>query len=115
MLTKLAVFAAGLLCGTAGVKILASKDAKKVYSHTTAAVLRAKDSVMETVTLIRENADDVLAEAKAINAARAAEEEGTVVEDCGSGKDECRCAAEDCVCEAEAGAEEEADADGKTE
>ena len=115
MLTKLAVFAAGLLCGTAGVKILASKDAKKVYSHTTAAVLRAKDSVMETVTLIRENADDVLAEAKAINASRAAEEEGTVVEDCGSGKDECSCAAEDCVSEAKAGAEEEAAADGKTE
>ena len=108
MLTKLAVFAAGLLCGTAGVKILASKDAKKVYSHTTAAVLRAKDSVMETVTLIRENADDVLAEAKAINASRAAEEEGTVVEDCGCGKDEC-------CCEPEDGAEEDVAADGKTE
>ena len=38
----LGLFAAGVLFGTAGLKILSSKDAKKVYSHTTAAVLRAK-------------------------------------------------------------------------
>ena len=37
----LGLFAAGVLFGTAGLKILSSKDAKKVYSHTTAAVLRA--------------------------------------------------------------------------
>ena len=30
---KLGIFAAGLLFGTAGVKILSSKDAKKVYTH----------------------------------------------------------------------------------
>ena len=36
----LGLFAAGVLFGTAGLKILSSKDAKKVYSHTTAAVLR---------------------------------------------------------------------------
>ena len=41
----LGLFAAGVLFGTAGLKILSSKDAKKVYSHTTAAVLRAKDCV----------------------------------------------------------------------
>ena len=39
----LGLFAAGVLFGTAGLKILGSKDAKKVYAHTTAAVLRAKD------------------------------------------------------------------------
>lgn len=38
----LGLFAAGVLFGTAGLKILSSKDAKKVYSHTTAAVLRAR-------------------------------------------------------------------------
>ena len=43
----LGLFAAGVLFGTAGLKILGSKDAKKVYSHTTAAVLRAKDCVMQ--------------------------------------------------------------------
>ncbi len=78
-LTKLAVFAGGMLFGTAGLKILGSKDAKKVYAHTTAAVLRAKDSVMETVTVLRENADDILAQARAINDARAKEEE--IIED----------------------------------
>ena len=61
---KLGIFAAGLLFGTAGVKILTSKDAKKVYTHTTAAVLRAKESVMKTVTDVRENAGDILADAK---------------------------------------------------
>ena len=77
---KLAIFAGGVLFGTAGVKLLSSKDAKKVYTHTTAAALRVKDTVMTTVTNIRENADDLLADAKAINEARAAQEE--VVEDC---------------------------------
>ena len=36
------VFAAGVLFGTAGIKLLSSKDAKKVYTNCTAAVLRAE-------------------------------------------------------------------------
>ena len=40
---KLGLFAAGVLFGTAGIKLLGSKDAKKVYAHTTAAALRAKE------------------------------------------------------------------------
>lgn len=44
---KIALFAGGTLFGTAGVKILASDDAKKVYTQCTAAVLRAKDCVMK--------------------------------------------------------------------
>lgn len=78
---KIALFATGVLFGTAGIKLLSSKDAKKVYSHTTAAVLRAKDTVMGTVTAVRENAEDVYAEAKAINADRAVKAEAVVVED----------------------------------
>ena len=78
---KLGLFAAGLLFGTAGIKVLSSKDAKKVYTHTTAAVLRAKDSVMETVTTVRENAEDIYADAKAINEQRAKEAAAAVVED----------------------------------
>lgn len=78
---KLGLFAAGLLFGTAGIKVLSSKDAKKVYTHTTAAVLRAKDSVMETVTTVRENAEDIYADAKAINEQRAQEATAAVVED----------------------------------
>lgn len=81
MMKKLGLFAAGVLFGTAGIKVLSSKDAKKVYTHTTAAVLRAKDSVMETVTTVRENAEDIYADAKAINEQRAEEAAAAVVED----------------------------------
>ena len=77
---KLGLFAAGVLFGTAGIKLLGSKDAKKVYAQTTAA-LRAKDSVMTAVTAVREGADDVYAEAKAINAQRTEAETANVVED----------------------------------
>lgn len=74
-LGKLGAFVGGVLFGTAGIQILSSRDAKKVYVHTTAAALRAKESVMRTVTTVRENADDILAEAKQINEERAAAEE----------------------------------------
>ncbi len=40
---KTGIFAAGVLFGTAGIKILSSKDAKKFYTNFTAAVLRAKE------------------------------------------------------------------------
>lgn len=69
------VFAAGVLFGTAGIKILSSKDAKKVYTNCTAAVLRAKDCVMKTVSKVQENAEDIYAEAQQINEDRAAAEE----------------------------------------
>ena len=71
---KTGIFAAGVLFGTAGIKILSSRDAKKVYTHCTAAVLRAKEGVMKTVTNIQENAEDIYAEATQINEERAAEE-----------------------------------------
>lgn len=78
---KLVMFAAGVLFGTAGIKLLSSKDAKKAYTHTTAAVLRAKDSVMKTVTTARENVEDIYSDAKAINEQRAEDEAAAVVED----------------------------------
>lgn len=78
---KLGLFAGGVLFGTAGIRILSSREAKRVYAHTTAAALRAKDDIMTTVTTIRENAGDILADAKAINEERAAAAE-EVVEDC---------------------------------
>ncbi|HJB57642.1 MAG TPA: hypothetical protein H9714_08840 [Candidatus Flavonifractor intestinipullorum] len=74
MYQKLALFAGGALFGSAGVKLLSSRDAKKAYTHMTAAALRMKDSVMTTVTTVQENAADILAEAQDINAARAAQE-----------------------------------------
>lgn len=78
---KIGLFLGGVLFGTAGIKILSSKDAKKAYVQCTAAALRAKDSVMKTVTTVQENAGDVLAEAKQINEDRAVEAEAEVVDD----------------------------------
>ena len=78
---KIGLFAAGVLFGTAGIKLLGSRDAKKVYAHTTAAALRAKEDVMKTVTAVREGAEDVYADAKAINERRAEAEAAAVVED----------------------------------
>lgn len=75
-------FVAGILFGTAGIKVLSGKDAKNVYVKGTAAALRAKDCLMETVTTIQAEAEDIYAEAKALNEERAAEEEAanTVIE-----------------------------------
>lgn len=71
---KTGLFAAGVLFGTAGIKVLSSKDAKKLYTNCTAAVLRARDCVMKTATTIQENAEDIYEEAKQINEDRAAQE-----------------------------------------
>lgn len=79
--TKIGLFVGGALFGSAGVKILSSRDAKKVYTHGTAAVLRAKDSVMKTVATVQENAEDILAEAKQINEERDAREEANFFEE----------------------------------
>ena len=80
---KIALFVGGTLFGSAGIKLLTSKDAKKSYTHTTAAVLRCKEQVMRDVELVQENCSDILADAKAINEQRAAAAEAAapIVED----------------------------------
>ena len=78
---KPGLFAAGVAFGTAGIKILTSDDAKKLYTNCTAAALRAKDCVMKTATTIQENAEDIYAEAQQINEERAAAEEAENIED----------------------------------
>ena len=75
-----ALFVGGVLFGSAGFKLLSSKDAKKAYTHMTAAALRVQESVMETVTSVQENAADILAPATEINEQRAKAEEATSVE-----------------------------------
>ena len=72
---KTAIFAGGVLFGTAGVKVLGSSDAKKFYVNCLAAGLRAKECVMTTATNIQENAEDILAEAEEINRQRTGGEE----------------------------------------
>lgn len=78
---RFGMFVGGMVFGSAGFKVLGSKDAKKCYTHTTAAALRAKDSVMTTVNTIKVNCDDIVADAKAINEQRAAEEAEAIIED----------------------------------
>ena len=80
---KIALFVGGTLFGSAGIRLLTSKDAKRAYTHTTAAVLRCKDQVMKDVELVQENCADILADAKSINEERAAaaEAEAVVIED----------------------------------
>lgn len=81
VMKKIGIFAGGVLFGTAGIKILSGRDAKRVYINCTAAVLRAKDCVMKTATELQENAEDILAEAQQINEKRAEEETMQIVEE----------------------------------
>ena len=75
------IFALGTLFGFEGIKLLCSKDAKKVYAHCTAGALRAKDSVLDQVTTLRENCSDIYEEAKAINEERARKEKEAEIDD----------------------------------
>ena len=78
---KIALFAGGTLFGSAGFRLLGSKNARKVYASITAAALRCKDQVMRDVETVQENCSDILADARAINEARSAKEEAAFIED----------------------------------
>ncbi len=78
-LKGIGIFALGTLFGLEGIKILSSKDAKKVYAHCTAGVLRAKDNVLDQVTTLQENCTDIYEEAKAINEERVNKESEEVI------------------------------------
>ena len=67
------MFGCGLLFGTAGIRILRSRDAKTLYTHVTAAVMQTADD-------IRCDCRDIYARAKNINERRAEEEAAAVIE-----------------------------------
>lgn len=75
------VLGAGVLLGSYGIRLLTSRDAKKVYTCGTAAVLRMKDEVLKDVTTIRENCSDIAADAREINEKRQAELDAKQIED----------------------------------
>ena len=77
---KIALFVGGTLFGSAGIRLLSSTDAKKVYSHVTAAALRCKDDVMRCVEQVQDGCSDILADAKQINTERAAKAEAAYIE-----------------------------------
>ena len=85
---KTAIFAGGALFGSAGVKLLTSRDARTAYAHMTAAALRCAASVLCTAERARECAGDILAEAKEINEARAAKEAEREAEEAREAEDE---------------------------
>ncbi|MDY3974110.1 DUF6110 family protein [uncultured Veillonella sp.] len=68
------LFAAGLALGTVGLKVLTSKDAKKVYANVVAAGIRAKDSIMQTAEKVQASSDSILADAQEINEKRREED-----------------------------------------
>ena len=81
---KIALFIEGTLFGSAGFKLLSSRDAKKAYTHITAAALRCKDEVMRNVETVQENCSDILADAKEINEKREAAAKAEVIDGNGS-------------------------------
>ena len=91
---------AGFLIGTAGVALLSSDDAKSAYTHITAAVKRGGTSVMKTFTTLKENCEDVGADADDINRKRAEKKRAQEIADA---KETLRRAAEE---DAEKAAEE---------
>ncbi|MGX7111424.1 DUF6110 family protein [Gemella cuniculi] len=58
------VFAGGVAFGTIGLKLLASKDAKKGYSLALSKIYKVKDEVDSTISSIKQHTDDVVADAK---------------------------------------------------
>ena len=71
---RVGLFLGGVLFGTAGLKMLSSRDAKNCYVQATAAALRAKECMLDTAQCVQENAEDIVASAKRVNEERAAEE-----------------------------------------
>lgn len=78
---KAALFIGGTLLGSAGFKLLGSRDARKVYAHITAAVLRCKDQVMRDVESVQEYCSDIMADAKKINSDGSVSAEPEFIED----------------------------------
>ena len=60
---------------------MTSDDAKKVYTHVTTAVLRGCDEVAKVATELKENCEDIHADAKNINDIRAKEKQEKVIAD----------------------------------
>lgn len=73
-LTKTLLFAAGTLFGSAGFKILRSKDAKKLYTKAVATGMRGYDALAKTGQKLQSDFEDVINDAKQINEVKKIEE-----------------------------------------
>ena len=59
---KSSLFLGGVAFGTLGLKILASKEAKKGYSKALAKAYKLKDELDASVSVVKQHGDDVLQE-----------------------------------------------------
>lgn len=73
-LKKLGIFAGGVLFGTAGLKVLGSKEGEKIICELPCGRTAGRDCAMKTAESLQADAEDILAEAEEINRARAAAE-----------------------------------------
>lgn len=60
---KSSLFVGGVLFGSLGLKVLASKEAKHVYAKAVATSYKLKDGVDAAVSQVKQHANDVLEEA----------------------------------------------------
>lgn len=67
---NLIIFAGGIVTGIVGLKVAKTEKTRKVIVKTLAQGMMTKDCVVEEYTNIREEADDICAEAKALAAAK---------------------------------------------
>ncbi|HFE9852275.1 DUF6110 family protein [Enterococcus faecalis] len=63
---KSSLFIGGVLFGSAGLKLLSSKEAKKSYAHVLAKGFKLKDGLDSSLSMIKQHTDDVYANAKDI-------------------------------------------------
>ena len=61
---KSSLFLGGVAFGTLGLKVLASKEAKKGYSKALAKAYKLKDGLDASVSVVKQHGDDVLQDAK---------------------------------------------------
>ncbi|MFI3236430.1 MAG: DUF6110 family protein [Lachnospiraceae bacterium] len=70
---NLLIFAGGIITGILGLKLVKTEKARSTAVKTLAQGMMYKDSLVEEYTNIREEAEDICAEAKALAAAKAEE------------------------------------------
>ncbi len=68
---SLLIFAGGIVTGIVGLKVIKTQKVRSAAVKTLAQGMMTKDCVMEEYTNIREEAEDICAEAKALAAAKA--------------------------------------------
>lgn len=71
---KTALFVGGMIAGSVSSKAVACPCFKKAAVKTTAVVLKAKDCILDKVSKVQANVEDVIAEAKEVNETKSVEE-----------------------------------------